>query len=184
MGLSGSAWDADLRCGPFKIGSQRSSFRLTWNPAVPGVDSVLVWVKLGLKDSLPLQRTFANIKQVYWTSYFRVKALWCYGTKRKKIQIGSSTITFDKLHFYVILDVKRVLNVSRVVCLTKLFPKFASAGREECLAACCSSLQGNAPLLEKNVPIWRGQQPLFWVICYNDDDFCWIVIVVQWQNYS
>lgn len=43
---------------------------------------------------------------------------------------------------------------------------------------------GTYPVGGHVLPICRGQQPLFQVICYNDDDYCWMIIVAHWQDYS
>lgn len=73
-----------------------------------------------------------------------------------------------------------------VVSLTNLFPKCASAdkGRVPGSLAVRFSLLEHTPLEGNVLPIWIGQQPLFRVICRNDDDCCWITIVAHWQDDS
>ena len=66
------------------------------------------------------------------------------------------------------------MDEGRAVPLTSFFPQFASAGMEGYLALWLlgSLCWGMLPLEGSVFPLWRGQQPLFRVICYNDDDCC------------
>ena len=66
------------------------------------------------------------------------------------------------------------MHEGRVVPLTSFFLQFDSAGMEGYLAFwLLGSLCGSMLPLEGSILlIWRGQQLLFWVIRYNDDDWC------------
>ena len=73
MGFARASW----RYWPFTMAWHGTPFRLTWNPAVPGADSLLVWVKLGLRDSLPIHSTSVNIKK--WTGLISGVKLYSSG---------------------------------------------------------------------------------------------------------
>ena len=84
MGFARASW----RYWPFMMAWHGTPFRLTWNPAVPEVDSLLVWVKLGLRDSLPVHSTFVKIKK--WTGLISGVKLYNSGPLCPSASSGSA----------------------------------------------------------------------------------------------